>query len=103
MCWQLNISTMESQKLLAPCLIPSNFDIRKESSLQSKKSTKTFGRKKPDKLEFHKYANVQSDLVDKQKNLELEDFDKDDEEVFVFPDAIQKELDAIDAAVGSNK
>ena len=69
-------------------MIPSNVDIRKESSLQSKKSTKTFGRKKPDKLAFQKYANVQSDLVDKQKNLELEDFDEDDDEVFVFPDAI---------------
>ena len=36
----------------APCLIPSKVNMRKKSSLQSKKSTKTFGRKKPDKIAF---------------------------------------------------
>ena len=82
----------------APCLIPSNVNMRKKSSLQSKKSTKTFGRKKPDKIAFQKYAKVQSDLVEKQKDLELDSCDEDDDdEVFVFPDAIQKELDSVDA------
>ena len=72
--------------------------MRKKSSLQSQKSTKTFGRKKPDKLAFQKYAKFQSDLAEKQKNLEVEDIEEiEDDEVFVFPDQVQKELDDMDA------
>ena len=66
--------------------------------VQSQKSTKTFGRKKPDKLAFQKYAKFQSDLAEKQKNLEVEDIEEiEDDEVFVFPDQVQKELDDMDA------
>ena len=78
----------------APSLVPSKPNMRKKSNLETSKSKRTFGKKKPDKIAFQKYVKVQCDLLDKQKNLIDEEDENDlDDEVFIFPDHVQHELD----------